>query len=277
MAVNEDLSAYSTTAVSNTPAGSDTIGPDLDNHIRDVKRNIRRVAAHRAEQTAGAIERIEGAFHVDLSATPTVTVSIDDANDLIPMIEVDQSANTSYPYVGSEVPSDIAKEFLTASSTASALSTIGIQATNDGGSLSRIVRKTSDETVSGTTTLQADDDLTFSVTTSAVVVISGHILFNSNSTANFKHRFSGPTGAAGSFGVGAPRLRTGGDVGGTGFYALGATLLSGGHSADASQAVHGVVRNGANPGSVTLEWAQDTSDASDTKVLTDSYLLVQKE
>lgn len=126
MAVNEDLSAYSTTAASNTPAGSDNVGPNLDNHLRDIKRNIRRVAANRAEETAGAIERIEGAFHTDLSATPTVTVNYDDGSDFIPVFEIDQSANTSYPYVGGETPPDSVKQFLTASTTATMRSRLGL-------------------------------------------------------------------------------------------------------------------------------------------------------
>lgn len=40
MAVNEDLSAYSTTAASNTPGGSTNIGTDLDDQLRDIKKNI---------------------------------------------------------------------------------------------------------------------------------------------------------------------------------------------------------------------------------------------
>lgn len=41
MAVNEALSALSTTAASNTPAGTDSVGTDLDDHLRDIKKNIR--------------------------------------------------------------------------------------------------------------------------------------------------------------------------------------------------------------------------------------------
>lgn len=41
MAVNEALNALSTTAASNTPAGTDSVGTDLDDHIRDIKKNIK--------------------------------------------------------------------------------------------------------------------------------------------------------------------------------------------------------------------------------------------
>ena len=46
MAVNEALSALSTTSASNTPAGSDSIGTDLDDHLRDIKKNIRFASNH---------------------------------------------------------------------------------------------------------------------------------------------------------------------------------------------------------------------------------------
>lgn len=51
MAVNEALSALSQTSASNTPAGDDPIGTDLDNHLRDIKKNI-RYAANWPVQTA---------------------------------------------------------------------------------------------------------------------------------------------------------------------------------------------------------------------------------
>lgn len=41
MSVNETISAYSTTASGNTPTGTSNIGTDLDDHLRDVKKNIR--------------------------------------------------------------------------------------------------------------------------------------------------------------------------------------------------------------------------------------------
>ena len=46
MAVTEALSALSTTAASNTPAGTDSIGTDLDDHLRDIKKNVRFASNH---------------------------------------------------------------------------------------------------------------------------------------------------------------------------------------------------------------------------------------
>jgi len=46
MAVNEALSSLSTTPASNTPAGTDSIGTDLDDHLRDIKKNVRFASNH---------------------------------------------------------------------------------------------------------------------------------------------------------------------------------------------------------------------------------------
>jgi len=46
MAVTEALSALSTTPASNTPAGTDSIGTDLDDHLRDIKKNVRFASNH---------------------------------------------------------------------------------------------------------------------------------------------------------------------------------------------------------------------------------------
>ena len=51
MATPEALSTYSQTASSNTPAGTDTIGTNLDNELRDIKKNV-RFAANVPVQTA---------------------------------------------------------------------------------------------------------------------------------------------------------------------------------------------------------------------------------
>lgn len=134
--------------------------------------------------------------------------------------------------------------------------------------------KASDQTVNNSTTLVDDNDLTVSIAANETVVIVGHIIFESNSTADFKHQFTGPSGSDGSFGIGGPRELTGGGLGGTGFYALNASIPTSGHGGPASQSVFGVVRNGGTSGNITLQWAQNTADASDTKVLADSFLIV---
>ena len=105
MAVNEDLSAYSTTAASNTPAGSSNIGPDLDNHLRDIKRNIRRVAER--YQGATTPEAFRGRDWVDTSGTASnkLELTMNDGTNEVPYIQLDTSAGTSTPIVhGTPIP-----------------------------------------------------------------------------------------------------------------------------------------------------------------------------
>lgn len=105
MAVNEDLSAYSTTAASNTPAGSSNIGPDLDNHLRDIKRNIRRVAERYQGTTTP--EAFRGREWIDTSATAStkLEVKLNDGSNEVVITEIDTSAGTSTPVVhGTAIP-----------------------------------------------------------------------------------------------------------------------------------------------------------------------------
>ncbi len=105
MAVNEDLSAYSTTAASNTPAGSSNIGPDLDNHLRDIKRNIRRVAER--YQGATTPEAFRGRDWLDTSGTASnkLELTMNDGTNEVPYIQLDTSAGTSTPLVhGTPIP-----------------------------------------------------------------------------------------------------------------------------------------------------------------------------
>lgn len=70
MPVSETLPSYSTTASSNTPAGSASVGPDLDDHLRDIKKNIATMAydGHIWCGTAGGT-----ANAITLTPAPTIT------------------------------------------------------------------------------------------------------------------------------------------------------------------------------------------------------------
>lgn len=87
MAVTETLSAYSITAASNTPAGTDNVGPDLDNHLRDIKKNIRIAFEHSNS------EQVRGRLWFDQSASPIVALTYSDGVGDIPLLRIDESAN----------------------------------------------------------------------------------------------------------------------------------------------------------------------------------------
>jgi hypothetical protein len=107
MAVNEDLSAYSTSAASNTPSGSSNVGPDLDNHLRDIKRNVRRVAER--YQGVTTPEAFRGREWLDTSGTAAtkLELTMNDGSNEVPYMDFDTSAGTARPIIdGTTVPAD---------------------------------------------------------------------------------------------------------------------------------------------------------------------------
>ena len=81
MAVTETLDTYSRTEASNTPQGSDTIGTDLDNHLRNIKFNVTK-AADWEQQAAKTVAYttlatdIHTVVRVDASATGSILITL---------------------------------------------------------------------------------------------------------------------------------------------------------------------------------------------------------
>lgn len=121
MAVDEAVSAYSTTANSNTPQGTDAVGPDLDNHLRDIKKNIKIIGENFKSQSSGF--GIPGALRVDPSASPTWTLSLRGLSASITLFDIDESAGLADAYIGGAAPGPFLKGFA-GESTASARATV---------------------------------------------------------------------------------------------------------------------------------------------------------
>lgn len=165
--------------------------------------------------------------------------------------------------------------------------TVGYVLTSNGAStapsweagatgMSLIVKDT-DETVNSTTTLQNDDAITFSVAANEDWQFEGTLFVNSAITPDFKLDFAGPSGATGYWGVtswadGTVTANAHNQVGALSGSGQGLT------SADWPIAIRfwGGIANGANAGSLTLQWAQNTSDAGNTTVLAGSYIKYQQ-
>ncbi len=88
MAVDESLNALNALASSNTPAGSDQVGTNADDHLRDIKKNIRLAA----ENSASVLNPtgFEGQFHADKSrsASHGITIRFHEGNNFMDMFEV---------------------------------------------------------------------------------------------------------------------------------------------------------------------------------------------
>jgi hypothetical protein len=150
-----------------------------------------------------------------------------------------------------------------------------------------IVRKTADETVNNSATLQNDDDLLLAIAANEVWLVELYLLQKSPSTtADFKMGWAYPAGCSIYWGV--PNLNTTYGTGGQYWLTvvaagtIGAILTEASTLAAASlngtQGIHitAIVINGATAGTLNFQWAQNTATAEDTKVLANSCLIAHK-
>lgn len=127
------------------------------------------------------------------------------------------------------------------------------------------VKKSSDETINSSTTLQNDDDLSFSIGANEIWSVTWFIAYTSGTTPDFKCNFSMPSGCA-SLSAKYDTLSsyTTGDITAPGSGFLGVQLIK------------SIFTNSSNAGSVTFQWAQQTSDAGDTIVHEESHLIATR-
>jgi hypothetical protein len=141
--------------------------------------------------------------------------------------------------------------------------------------LPTIVRKTADETVNNSTTLQNDDELLFAVAANEVWQVDIIVRCISGGTPDIKFAVTVPSG--GSLLLGAWGCDTIGNKA-----VLAANLIAdysfaaGPKGATLLVVMRAIVINGATAGNVQLQWAQNTKEASDTKVLANSCIIAHK-
>lgn len=138
------------------------------------------------------------------------------------------------------------------------------------------VRKTADETVNNSNALQDDDELLFALGANEVWFFQAIIIGISTAVADFIMSFVMPAG-----GVihGFKVVMTAADA------FSGNTLLEGdglawtvaGGAADRCYTIlQGLAINGATPGDLQFRWAQNTAEASDSKILENSCLYLDR-
>jgi hypothetical protein len=165
--------------------------------------------------------------------------------------------------------SDVATEFLNGD---------GGWAVPAGGAGATIVRKTADEAVNNSTVLQDDNHLLLAVGANEVWLFEFYLLQQSvSTTADIKFGFSYPAGCTIYWGIPSENwvgVATANDP-------TSVTIETGTRSkgtGNRTQAIwmSAIVVNGANAGTVNLQWAQATATVEDTKMLTNSVLLAHK-
>lgn len=146
----------------------------------------------------------------------------------------------------------------------------------------QIVVKGSDETVNNSAALQDDNDLLFPVAANESWVFE-FLFFTTaaSNTPDLRVALTFPAGATVLAEVVGPtngittvpgelRIFTPITTSGTAVTGIGSI------STATPVRIKGVIRNGANAGSVTLQWAQNSADASDTKVKADSTVIARR-
>lgn len=135
------------------------------------------------------------------------------------------------------------------------------------------VTKGLDESRQSTTTLANDAELTFSAAASTKYSFRGNVWVTSPATADFKIAITSPTSPTlfittltdNANGSATPTEQT--DT------ATNAMLVpTSAPPAPHSIAIEGILQNGANVGSITVQWAQQASVASNTTVYAGSYI-----
>jgi len=142
----------------------------------------------------------------------------------------------------------------------------------------KVIRKSADETVNNSAAMQNDDELVLPVVASEVWYFELFVLFRSSTGADIKFGFSVPSGATMKwhsqalwYGVGV------GSTPGTPNEATDSYARGGaGATTTTGFMIWGIIVVSTTAGNVNLQWAQNTAESSDTKVLANSCLRATK-
>jgi hypothetical protein len=132
------------------------------------------------------------------------------------------------------------------------------------------IRKSSAETVTSSTTLQDDDELLFAIAANETWHTDLYLAVTSAGAADFKYAFTAPAGLTSiTYGHMDNSLSVATSTA-TGLSISTASSVSNG------MYIKCLVVNGANAGTVTFQWAQNTSDATTTRVQDGSFLVSER-
>jgi hypothetical protein len=164
------------------------------------------------------------------------------------------------------------------------LTMTGTTLTSSGGALLdfKYARKASDETVTSSTVLQDDNDLHFAIGASQTWVFEFVLFVNGPTAADMQIQLTVPSGATGGIGtntIAFSATGNNGDVTAAAASTITATFTfigTPGAALTTMLLVKGVVINSTTPGTVQLQWAQQTSNATAVTVHAQSYLTAQR-
>jgi len=144
-----------------------------------------------------------------------------------------------------------------------------------------IVTKQITESVTSSTTFQNDDELFVSVEANAKYDVELFLLHSSGTTGRLKIQFTAPASASFAWGVHAAEVNT------TTSNAVPETVMAsrtigetaqigGGNATGTTAFVRGTLTTSATAGTLTLQWAQVTSNATASQVRAGSILSIKR-
>jgi hypothetical protein len=146
------------------------------------------------------------------------------------------------------------------------------------------VRKSAAESLASTTTMQNDDHITFTLAASAVYDLRAYLAVTGASAADFKTQwaFTGPASAGNHtnrYALGPAATVT--DVSDGNMRSTRQTWGSSvAYGTDGTNTTHieegGLLDTAAGSGTITLQWAQNTSNATSTVMSTSSYAILER-
>ncbi len=129
-----------------------------------------------------------------------------------------------------------------------------------------VVRKIANEVVNNSNVFQSDNHLKLDVSANSAWAFNGIFWIGSDPAADIKFKFTTPAGTTGYYGDTSTLGATS--------YALGDTLPIGttGVATPAIHGITGIVKIGGTPGTLQLQWAQNTAQVADTTLYKHSVL-----
>lgn len=144
------------------------------------------------------------------------------------------------------------------------------------------VRKTGDETVTSSTVLQDDDHLLATVVANATYEFRLVAFYDGGTTGDIKLGFTVPASSTLIWGINGATAGVSNIANATANWtvttASGGSAVVGANGAATKMILRaeGLLRTAGTAGTLQLQWAQSSSDATATTLFTDSYLIVRR-
>jgi hypothetical protein len=132
-----------------------------------------------------------------------------------------------------------------------------------------VARKTATETVNNSAAMQNDDELLWAVAANTLYRFELHLFYISDATPDFKFQFTVPAGAVMRWGYMA--VDTALAFKHPGYQNEATVGVAGGDGTDRYIIINGIVATVGTAGTLRLQWAQNTANASNTSVKDNSF------